>query len=548
MNVSPRTPTLTLPQSPGVVSVSAFVILYVALDWVSFVDPVGPLGITPWNPAPGLALFLLLRYGWRFAPWLCIAVIAAEAIVRGAPAPWPVLVTIAAVLTVGYTALGVWLRRRLGFHAEFATLRDVTVFIIAAAVATAIIAFAYVGVFVASGVLPPANFAHSVIQYWVGDLIGVVVTTPALLVATRARAPDFDRSRAEAVAQAAAILIVLWIVFAMGLGEELKLFYVMFLPVIWIAMRRGVAGSAYAALLIQVGVIAVLMLAGHASGEILDFQLLMLVLAPTGLVAGAAVDERVAVERRLRDKQMALDRSLRAAAASELAGALAHELNQPLSAIASYARASEMLLEMGDTAGELRPTLRKVVAEANRAATVLRRLREFVLTGSLRQVRMSVSALLEAAANAARADAQRHRIALSVVVPPSTPDVFGDRVQLETVLHNLINNAVDAVQGANRKGNIRLSASLESAKVVRICVADDGPGVLPELAATLFDPLTSSKADGLGLGLAISRTIIEAHGGRLWFESPRFDAPRSEASAQGTSFCFTLTVAGDAHG
>ena len=107
----------------------------------------------------------------------------------------------------------------------------------------------------------------------------------------------------------------------------------------------------------------------------------MLALALTGLFLGVSVDERRAAEAKLRDKQAELDRSLRAAAASELASTLAHELNQPLSAIGTYTRSAQILLERGDPDGELPATMRKVVAEANRAGTVMRRLREFVLTG-----------------------------------------------------------------------------------------------------------------------------------------------------------------------
>ena len=524
---------LALPPTPGATLIAAFLAGYVLLDWVSFIDPVGPLGITPWNPAPGLALFLLLHYGLRFAPWLFVAVLAADVIVRGAPAPWPVLVAVAVVLTAGYALLGALLRGRLRWRGELSTLRDATVFTLASAIATGVIALAYVSVFVASGALPAASFAHSVAQYWVGDLIGVVVTTPLLLVASRTTGVAFARSPLEIGAQILAIFAGLWVVFESGFGEELKLFYVLFPPLIWIAMRHGVAGSVYAALLMQVGVIVALTFGGHLPGAVLDFQVLLLALAVTGLFLGAAVEERVTAEQRLHDKQAELDRSLRAAAASELARVLAHELNQPLSAVASYARACELLIAGGDPGQELLPTLRKVVAEANRAGTVMRRLREFVLTGSVRRVPIDVSSLLAGAAGAARPLAQRHGVALVVNVPPGIPDALGDRIQVETVLHNLVTNAIDATREGNGQKTIRLSARVDDSQFIRLCVADDGSGVLPEIAATLFEPLKSSKAQGLGLGLPISRSIVEAHGGRLWLEP----------AAQGACFCLTLPSA-----
>ena len=116
-----------------------YVVLYVALDWISFIDPLGPLGITPWNPPPGLSLFLLLRYGLAMAPWLFVAAFLAEVLVRGVPAPWPVIVAACALLAGGYALVAALLRGRLRFHGEFATLRDVTVFTAVAAVAATLV-------------------------------------------------------------------------------------------------------------------------------------------------------------------------------------------------------------------------------------------------------------------------------------------------------------------------------------------------------------------------------------------------------------------------
>jgi C4-dicarboxylate-specific signal transduction histidine kinase len=258
----------------------------------------------------------------------------------------------------------------------------------------------------------------------------------------------------------------------------------------------------------------------------------MLALALTGLFMGVTLDERRAAESELRAKQSELDRSLRAAAASELASTLAHELNQPLSAVASYTRACQLLLEQGDPAGELVPTLDKVVSEARRAATVVRRLREFVLSGAVHLEPLAVAPLLESAAEAARPRAQRNGVLLSVVVPAALPHALGDRVQLETVLHNLVANAIDALKGAAGTRTIRMEASMIAPDMVQLAVIDDGPGIHADVGATLFQPLVSTKVQGLGLGLAISRTIVEAHGGRLWLEP----------SARGARFCLTLPV------
>ncbi|HET7135867.1 MAG TPA: MASE1 domain-containing protein, partial [Casimicrobiaceae bacterium] len=321
----------------------AYVALYVALDWVSFIHPVGVLGITPWNPPPGLSIAFLLRYGIRQGPWLFVAALAAEFLVRGAPAPLPVLVAASLLLAVSYTTLAALLTRVLRVDADLRSLRDLTVFVVAAAVACAVIGLAFVALFARSGVLPPREFQEGVTQFWIGDLIGIVVTAPALLVLTRRRESSW-RPTMETLAELTAIALALWLVFGAGLGDAPALFYVLFLPIVWIAMRQGFEGAVVGTVAIQIGLIIAIVATGQGRASALEFQFLMLAIAVTGLLLGAAVSERRAIERALREKQSTLDRSLRLAAASELASTLAHELNQPLSAISAYLRACQMML------------------------------------------------------------------------------------------------------------------------------------------------------------------------------------------------------------
>ena len=163
----------------------------------------------------------------------------------------------------------------------------------------------------------------------------------------------------------------------------------------------------------------------------------------------------------------------------------------------------------------------------------MRRLREFVLTGAVRLEPLRPATLLEDAVAAAMARAQQHHVLLSTVAAPDLPSVLGDRIPLETVLHNLIANAIDAVKDQEGERVVRVTAVRHDANTVRVCVEDEGPGVAAEMAATLFEPLATNKAQGLGLGLPISRTIVEAHGGRLWLD----------ATSRGARFCLTLPIA-----
>ncbi|HWD36252.1 MAG TPA: MASE1 domain-containing protein, partial [Casimicrobiaceae bacterium] len=523
---------------PTPVVAVAYVALYVALDWVSFIHPVGAFGITPWNPPPGLSLAFLLRYGIRQGPWLFVAAIAAEFLVRGAPAPLPVLVAASLLLAVSYTALAALLTRVLRVDADLRSLRDVTVFVAAAAVACAIIALAFVALFARSGVLPPREFQEGVTQFWIGDLIGIVVTTPALLVITR-RYQSW-RPTLETLAELAAIGLALWLVFGAGLGEAPALFYLLFLPIVWIAMRQGFEGAVLGTVAIQLGLIIAIVVTGQGRASALEFQFLMLAIAVTGLLLGAAVSERRAIERALREKQSTLDRSLRLAAASELASTLAHELNQPLSVISAYLRACQMMLaQSGDPKGELAATMDKVIAEANRAGTVVRRLRDFFRTGSTHIEPIAPGVLIAEACATLRERAAEHHVALEQSIGDPR-DVLVDRVQVESVLHNLVANAIDALKRAPGERRVRVAATTDGEAFVQIAVADNGSGVPQDIEAALFDPFVTTKATGMGLGLAISRSIVEAHGGRLWHER----------ASPGSVFAFTLPLAGsegDAH-
>jgi signal transduction histidine kinase len=526
-----RATAFALPRhSPAAVG-AAYVALYVFLDWVSFIDPFGPLGITPWNPPPGLSVFVVMRYGKGMLPWLFAAAVLADVFVRGLTAPWSYVAAACAWLAVGYTATTVLLSKTATIRGRIATVRSAAAFMATVVCATFLIGVGYIGIFVVGGVVPIDAFPRTLAQFWIGDVIGIVVTTPFLLALPNWR-EAFAGRRLETAAQAAAIVAALWLVFGLGIGTELKLFYVLFLPLIWVAMRKGMTGTTVANLVIQVGIILALV-GAHRGGEVLDFQFLMLALAATGLFLASAVEERRTAEVKLRDKQFELDRTLRAAAASELASTLAHELNQPLSAVASYTRSCQILLERGDPDRELPSIMDKVVAEANRAGTVVHRLRDLVRSGTIRLETVSPASILDSVAHAARARCARQAFDLRVDSAPDVPDIAGDRIQIELVLHNLISNAIDALGDATGERAIVLSASRHDDERVRFTVADSGPGVTRAVVPTLFEPLASDKARGLGLGLALSRTIVEGHGGTLWLVD----------AAGGATFCLTIPIA-----
>jgi two-component system sensor kinase FixL len=243
-------------------------------------------------------------------------------------------------------------------------------------------------------------------------------------------------------------------------------------------------------------------------------------------------------ERRLNDLQTELSHISRVSAMGSLASALAHELNQPLTAIASYAEGARALL--GDD-GEpdamqidmVREALAEASAQAIRAGQIVRRLREFISRGESEKRVEKLRRLVTEAAALAMTGTGQTGIDFEIRLDPTADMVICDRIQVQQVLLNLIRNAVEAMQRSPRQ-SLEIRSRPAGRGLVEVVVSDSGPGLSPDIAAVLFQPFNTSKEKGMGLGLSISRTIVEAHGGRIWAEPSDFG---------GTAFHFTLELA-----
>jgi C4-dicarboxylate-specific signal transduction histidine kinase len=223
-------------------------------------------------------------------------------------------------------------------------------------------------------------------------------------------------------------------------------------------------------------------------------------------------------EEQLRERDAALARAMRFAVAGELASALTHELNQPITALVSYLRASEIMISRQTGLDErLRETLGNSVNEALRASEVLRKLRDFYRGGTHKRERINLSSLVAAVVSAFQESLRRADATLVSTVDATLPELEGHATQLEIVLHNLIANAIDAVShspASNRRIELRASST---ANAVTLLVEDSGPGVAAKVEREIFEPFVTTRPDGMGLGLAISRSLVEARGGELAF-------------------------------
>jgi two-component system sensor kinase FixL len=245
----------------------------------------------------------------------------------------------------------------------------------------------------------------------------------------------------------------------------------------------------------------------------------------------------------LKEHEAELAHASRLTATGEMAASIAHEINQPLTALISYARACQAVLKAGGAEDErtraAQPLIEQTVQQALRAGEIIRSTREFLRRGDTRATRVEVAQIFKAVYDLVRAEAALSHVRLVIRFEQEVPAVLADAIQVEQVILNLIRNSMEAMaQIAAERREIRLSAALDPASpgFVTIAVQDSGPGFPPEFADRMFKPFSTTKSTGMGLGLSISRSIIEAHGGRIWSVT---DGPEAGADIRFTLPSYT---------
>lgn len=526
------------PRLPAAVALG-FAVLFLLLDWVSFVHPMRGTHITAWNPQVALAIALLTRYpsGW----WLVGPVLAAAAAWRGLPEPALPAAVAALVSTLGFVATAAALRRALGPQTRNAYLA----FLAIAAAGAALQAALYVGTLGIVGFEVSDRMPGAFIRRWVADAVSIIVSLPVIFVlADRGR-------RAQTLAMlrtvewwlvAAAALAASYAVFGRPAEDQFKFFYLLFVPVAWGSARFGNVGAVWSAALVQVLLFTAVQADTYRPLTVFELHMLMTALGATGLLLGATVEERQRAEEALRA-------SLHAAAAADMAAALAHELNQPLTALRTYARAAQLMAQQppGSAGPPLSEVTDKLVAEVNRAGAVMKRLRDFFRQRGTELQPTALQSVIEEVVQSQAAHADAAGVTLQADCPPALPPVWIDAVQIAVVLRNLVSNAIEAAAPASALGaapsaapsaaftargatqpvaRVTVQAEAQGRQLV-VKVQDSGPGIPPEALGALFESRAepgvpsraSAKPGGMGIGLVISRSIIEAHEGRLWADA-----------------------------
>jgi signal transduction histidine kinase len=516
-------PPTTPARLPPAVALG-FAVLFLLLDWISFVHPMRGTHITAWNPQAALAIALLVRYPSSW--WLVGPVVAAAAAWRGLPEPALPTAVAALVSTLGFMATAAALRRALGPQTRNAYLA----FLAIAAVGAALQAGLYVGTLGIIGFELSDRVPGAFIRRWVADAVSIIVSLPVIFVlADRVR-------RAQTLAMlrtvewwlvAGAALAASYAVFGRPAEDQFKFFYLLFVPVAWGAARFGNVGAAWSAALVQALLFTAVQADTYRPLTVFELHMLMTALGATGLLLGATVEERQRAEEALRA-------SLHAAAAADMAAALAHELNQPLTALRTYARAAQLMAQQppqshGSNAPPLVDVTDKLVAEVNRAGAVMKRLRDFFRQRGTELQPVALQSVIEEVVQSQAAHADAAGVVLDADCPPSLPTVWIDAVQIAVVLRNLVSNAIEAAAPAPA-ARVTVQAEAQGRQMV-VKVRDSGPGIPADELGELFDsrdgwrdgsragPRASAKPGGMGIGLVISRSIIEAHEGRLWAEA-----------------------------
>lgn len=506
---------------------------YLAVEWLSYLHDYKSIPVTPWNPGLGVVFGLVAVGGTLYAVLLGIGVFLTDTFVLQTGIGVELNAAIAMVSAAGYAAAGYVLRRKAPLNLALPRLRDVVLFLTVALSAALIIDCVVAGLLITDDRIERHDFLATLLPLFVGDAIGIAVFAPIVLrLADRIRQTGSVAAvlpNALMLATASAIVMaVLALHLAFGI-QGMRYLFVLFVPVVFAAVRVGMNGACFSLAVAQISLVSVVHATGQDLPTYIDVQMQMLVLTVAGLVVGAVVSERQsiavrahAVATRLKVLESEAAQAARVSLAEGMASALAHEINQPITAVRALARSAQHLIDNRhqdlDRAGR---NLAEMIVQVDHAAQIVRRMREFLRRGRPHISTIDVNILLHNVVALVQAEAAALDVRIAVEAPSELPAIFGDRTRIEQVMLNLMRNSLDAVGEDNKAARVIRIGAVQGigGEEMEFFVADNGPGITADLHQRLFDPLTSTKPNGLGLGLAICASIIQSHGGRIWVAS-----------------------------
>jgi two-component system, LuxR family, sensor kinase FixL len=516
---------------------------FLAMSWLASIFQATELRTSPWTPSTGLAFIAGLILG---RPAILTATLCMLVSTRlwgwSLPGGWEFVSAVVRALI--FTGSAVALRPWLIAEASN-SIQGVTRLLIISVGVTLVYALARLLVLWLSVGVEPSYLLSYTATLSIGNLIAMMTIVPFALSAGGLAAWMAYARRWSGIQWLFCIILVLSSIIVFGIREtdEFKFFYFIFLPVIAFSVKDGLKGAALSVFLSDALMLFILYLRSYETSTATELQFLMLSLSVTGLFLGAAISDRErAVEQlaeshlNLQESQSALLQASRLSLASEIAAALAHELNQPLSSIRNYVRAVKRRIDSGGAdPNAVQADIDSAVIQVDAAAALLRSTRNFLERGEAHQQRMALDDVVSSSLALMEPELHKAGIELRLAGPLPLCMVLCNEVQIQQVILNLLRNAKESITASGeRRADITVSVSLTNRPgFAEISVRDKGGGVAPETQSVLFQPLKSAKPDGLGLGLSLCKSIVRAHGGELWLD---------QSSSTGATFVFTLPV------
>lgn len=497
----------------------ALVGLYVLLAWISSLHDYKGLPFAAWDPGLGLlfcALILRPRLG---AAALFTGIVCAEALFLIPSGDLLRAIVFALIITTTYAAVAkLILQRGDSFDVGLSYMRDV-VLLMSMSIAGAFVSAALLlGFLLMRGEIASADLLSAGWPHIVGDVIGIGTVTPLCLKLARARMMRLRLREAwpEALSFALTVSVFALLIIRGPETDALQFFYILFIPTILASARFGLFGAAIMLTATELMLVILLEWVNADPSRFTAYQTLMLILGLTGLMLGTLISERDSARLKAAALEAEATRAARFNLVSGMASALLHDLSQPLTAARARARTVQLLAGTGDLE-RLKDNLSPLMAQIDRASTILHGMRDFMGRGSSARQPQDFATLTGTVEMLLGPTAQERNVQL-IIEAQNLPLIHCERMQVEQVLVNLIGNALDALAHGEEEKWVRIAGRIKDARYIEISVTDNGPGIDPTIASRLFEALVTTKANGLGLGMVICKSIIEAHEGRLWLE------------------------------